>query len=372
MTISEVSGFLRALARDIGITRIADITGLDVLGLPVVQCVRPASRSNIVSQGKGATLGDAAASAVFEAAESFFAERLESFECISATARQLGIDGNRYRQHLRSDVAADWEDVEIPWVSSRNLMTGAAGYVPLALVHTCFTIPAAPDGGLFTGTTTGLAAGREKNLALTHALLECIERDALANAHGMHGFFHRARIDVATIADPTIRDLIDGLSEKGVLTGLWLAPSSTNIPVIWCHLLEDGDPSLALLPLPAEGSAARGDPVRAVRDAIFEAAQSRLTAISGARDDFTRASYPLYPDAALIAAHQRLLREGPCPVDFRAIEPRENTSGAVLDRLAAAGLDDVEVVDINSDPVPGIHVLKAFVPGLAPLFEGAP
>jgi YcaO-like protein with predicted kinase domain len=41
---------------NMGITRIANVTGLDRIGIPVVMVCRPNSRSVSVSQGKGLTL----------------------------------------------------------------------------------------------------------------------------------------------------------------------------------------------------------------------------------------------------------------------------------------------------------------------------
>ena len=63
---------LMAMREALGITRIADITGLDRLGIPVMQAVRPFSLSNAVSQGKGASLAQAAISAILESAEVVF------------------------------------------------------------------------------------------------------------------------------------------------------------------------------------------------------------------------------------------------------------------------------------------------------------
>ena len=59
-----------------GITRVATITGLDRIGIPVVTACRPNARSISVSQGKGITLAAAKASAVMEAIECFHAENL--------------------------------------------------------------------------------------------------------------------------------------------------------------------------------------------------------------------------------------------------------------------------------------------------------
>src|SRR5512139_2548346 len=68
---------IRRLSPVVGITRIANVTGLDTLGIPVVMVCRPNSRSVAVSQGKGLTLAAAKASGLMEAAETFHAERID-------------------------------------------------------------------------------------------------------------------------------------------------------------------------------------------------------------------------------------------------------------------------------------------------------
>ncbi|MCB1762399.1 MAG: YcaO-like family protein, partial [Gammaproteobacteria bacterium] len=59
-----------------GITRIANVTGLDCTGIPVVMVARPNSRSISVFQGKGVTLEAAMASGLMEAVESYHAETI--------------------------------------------------------------------------------------------------------------------------------------------------------------------------------------------------------------------------------------------------------------------------------------------------------
>ena len=49
-----------------GITRVANVTGLDNVGVPVVTVSRPNSRSLAVTQGKGVDLTAAKASALME------------------------------------------------------------------------------------------------------------------------------------------------------------------------------------------------------------------------------------------------------------------------------------------------------------------
>ncbi|MGJ3558796.1 hypothetical protein ACR6C2_07400 [Streptomyces sp. INA 01156] len=58
-----------------GITRVARLTGLDCIGLPVWTAIRPASRTLSTSQGKGATDLLARLSAVLEAIELWHVEQ---------------------------------------------------------------------------------------------------------------------------------------------------------------------------------------------------------------------------------------------------------------------------------------------------------
>jgi ribosomal protein S12 methylthiotransferase accessory factor YcaO len=52
-TAEEALDRLKPLLPEFGITRIADVTGLDTIGIPVMTVVRPLARSLSVSQGKG-------------------------------------------------------------------------------------------------------------------------------------------------------------------------------------------------------------------------------------------------------------------------------------------------------------------------------
>src|SRR5215510_3301976 len=63
-------------ARRAGITRIADLTGLDTLGIPVFAAIRPLGRSLSTQQGKGTTPLAARVSALMESLETWTAEHL--------------------------------------------------------------------------------------------------------------------------------------------------------------------------------------------------------------------------------------------------------------------------------------------------------
>jgi len=58
----------------IGITRVADITGLDCLGLPCALAIRPNAKHLSVAMGKGLSVELAKASAIMEAVEAYHVE----------------------------------------------------------------------------------------------------------------------------------------------------------------------------------------------------------------------------------------------------------------------------------------------------------
>jgi YcaO-like protein with predicted kinase domain len=125
-----------------GITRVADITGLDVIGLPVVTVCRPNSRAVTVSLGKGLELAAARASGVMESIEAFMAERI-------TPPLVLGSVNDLRSSHPLVDVdllprttdSVYHPDAPILWIEGRELFTGTPRWVPYEMVHTAYTLP---------------------------------------------------------------------------------------------------------------------------------------------------------------------------------------------------------------------------------------
>ena len=83
----------RPAAKRAGITRIAELTGLDTLGIPVFAAIRPMGKSLSTQQGKGTTALAAKVSALVESLETWSAEHLAdnpALRGVRATWRQLG------------------------------------------------------------------------------------------------------------------------------------------------------------------------------------------------------------------------------------------------------------------------------------------
>ena len=72
----ETLARISPLRSSFGITRVANLTGLDRTGIPVIMVCRPNARSTAVFHGKGIDLAAAKASGLMEAIETWHAEHV--------------------------------------------------------------------------------------------------------------------------------------------------------------------------------------------------------------------------------------------------------------------------------------------------------
>ena len=287
-TGTHILSLLPQLLPALGVTRLADQTGLDVLGIPVVAAMRPNSRSVAVHQGKGSTRAAARISAVMEAAECFHAETSAPSLRRAAFRELPGAVSPSLLPCLRPAEAATERYL---WAAGTDLVTGGSAWVPYELVHADYTLPQPTGSFLFQATTNGLGAGLSDTQAQAHALCEAIERDAIALWRASGGPFSKSAraIAPATVSDPACRDLLARCDAAEVAVAIWALPSRTGLPV-FLALLMPGDSSPPGIE-PEIGSGCHPHAGTALRRALLEAAQSRVTRIAGARDDFPPASY---------------------------------------------------------------------------------
>lgn len=363
----------------IGITRLADITGLDTIGIPVFAAIRPNSESLSVSQGKGLSPMLARVSAAMESIELFHAEKYEGCT-VTASYRDLTRQGElvcdpHYLNQSPSSIYHD--DLPLRWTRGTDLTSGARVCVPCDLVgyKGVVTGPKAP---LFISSSNGLASGNHHLEAISHAICEVIERDALLlwglRAASREPDDTYVRLD--TIDSPACRELLLKLEHAGVSVFIWEQTSDVGIPSFGCVLLEHQRNGLSPLRGVFSGYGCHLSKEIALVRAITEAAQSRLTYISGARDDMYRSEYALLKADAYHekwVAHFDRVRPRR---DFAAIPSLETASlesdvGKQLELLQAAGLDQVVVVDL-ARPEYGIPVVRVVIPRMEYAYEGQP
>jgi ribosomal protein S12 methylthiotransferase accessory factor len=370
-TLADYRRFLPMM----GITRIANVTGLDRIGLPVCVAIRPNARSLATSQGKGETLAAARASAMMEAIESWHGERIagplwsESYAAL-ATHRRV-IDPRLLA--IRAD--ATWHaDRPLEWIEGEDLMTGEPAWVPHETISSNF-VEMTGRRPVFLKGTNGLASGNHLLEAVLHGMFEVIERDALTLWSLQPADARKARqVDLASIGDEHLQRTIHVLAEKGVAAAAWDITSDLGIPTFTCTLIDDPD-SPQWRPIPAmSGHGTHLHPRIALSRALHEAIQSRVTMISGSRDDM----FPRdYDDAGDRGGHARILDEWRVPppaLPFRrgdtpVSEWFEQDIAIVLERLRARGLTSVVVVDLTVAGV-DIPVVKVVIPGTEPVRTG--
>jgi ribosomal protein S12 methylthiotransferase accessory factor len=359
------------LASRFGVTRLANLTGLDTLGIPVAAAYRPNSRSIAVFQGKGTTLEAAKASALMEAAEAWHAEHIPASPIHGryAPLANMGVPVVDPRRLPRSaDAAIEPCDAEFNWVDGRDLFTGTVRWVPLDLITADYTVGGPADGPL-QATTNGLAAGNHLLEALSHALCEAIERDALALWRLLPEAAQDATALDLTTADAELRAvLLDPFAAAGVALRAFDATSDLQVPTVLCLAAsENRDDEVQ----PELGSGCHPDPMLALARAAAEAAQVRLMRISGARDDLLPESYETSRRTVRARAASEWLRATPPGIAGRDCRALPACAGktlrqdleAILARLAAAGVNEAVWVDLT-DPEIGVPVVRVVVPGL--------
>ena len=351
-----------------GITRVADITGLDVIGLPVITVCRPNSRSVAVSLGKGLDPAAARASGVMESIEGFMAERI-------TRPLVLGSVNDLRSSHPLVDVdrlprtagSAYHADAPLLWIEGRELLTGTPRWVPYEMVHTAYTVPRPTGTGCFLASSNGLASGNHLLEAISHAICETVERDA-ATLHSVRVPRDAAsrRIDLRTVDDPGCLEALGRLDRADMSAAIWDITSDVGIPAFTGRIAERSQ-APAVPACDAEGMGCHPDRNVALLRALTEAAQSRLGRISGARDDpsgwehayGTDDEPPASPADDLAGAGTR---------DFTAVPVFEGDSFDAdvaweLEALRSAGISEVVAVDLTHEDF-GIPVVRVIVPGL--------
>ncbi|MFC9768904.1 YcaO-like family protein [Rhodococcus jostii] len=271
----------------VGITRVAELTRLDRIGIPVFQAVRPLARSLTLSQGKGLSAASARVGAAMESVEVWHAERpsVDHRAPIREVALQLPYN---LEALTRSDMIVPIPPARIQdWTTATSLVNGSITVVPTEAIRFDLTLPVWPPR-VFDGTTNGLASGNTLIEAQLHGMLEVIERDSVARTLAQYS---SSRVTLAARAiDP---HTVTGPASR-MLEAVWSADCTVTI----ADMTADWGVATLVCVISSRDTVFRAggfgcDPDRevALSRAVCEAAQSRLTMISGARDDIDTTLY---------------------------------------------------------------------------------
>lgn len=350
---------VRDLVVPAGITRVADITGLDRLGIPVFSCIRPDAAEGSISvyNGKGATEIAARVSAIMEGLERYSAE-IHDRTPVMATYDQIACQCKAL--HPEELILPEGTDLTfpIPWIPAYDILQDREVLVPAhAVFHPVHRIM----GQLFRTSTNGIASGNTLEEAIFHGLCEVIERDAwsLAEASNKGGPI------ITSISNPTILSLLNRFREAGVEVTLRDISSDIGLPTV-AAIADDvtlRDPTLLCI-----GMGTHAVPEIAILRALTEAAQSRATQIHGARED-TQENHMKrrigYDRTKRL--NQKWFSDGDkihlaAMYAYRSDDFLDDIS-YTLRQLEAAGIGQVFVTDLTRPEI-GIPVVRVIVPGL--------
>lgn len=360
-TIENVEGKLRSA----GVTRIAEITHLDRLGIPVYSAIRPGAAEGAVSiyAGKGATKSQAKASAMMEA-----------FERYSAEINKSDIDRFQRGIFLEMESAIDPESLVLPqltfemektpleWINAVDVVSDRGYLVPAnAIYH-----PYIPTDGsvLFKSNTNGLASGNILEEAVFHGIMEVIERDAWSIFEAKKE--SKREVDCEETENPLIKDLLDKFTDAGV--DIKLVNLTADIKITTIAAVSDDtvlkDPALLTL-----GVGTHLDPEVAVIRALTEVAQSRATQIHGTREDTIRAVFMRK------AGYERMKKinnhwfdEQRKTINLSEIENKSGKSfkediETSVNEIGKNGLKNILYVDLTRPEIQ-IPVVRVIIPGL--------
>ena len=358
------------LAKIIGITRTANVTGLDTIGIPVWLAVRPLSKSLTVSQGKGANNQLAKISALMESIELFHAEHHvpsgRSYPVCTAWRDSDFL--HPASLPIRADANVDANFV-CEWIYAKSIDGSAIKLVPRELMDLDSCVKRLR---LFNSSSNGLASGNCISEAILHGLCEIIERHELTFWLAKRKFFgknYSSRINLESVDDAYCRKLVEVCEQAGLSLAVWYMSSSTSIPAFSCALLEAHN---TFYNQRAYGHGAHVKKHVALARAITEALQSRLTHIAGSRDDVTwkRFRDEISLDGDRHSDWADSIKNESAVIDYMDIvefpKTKFSTNEAldwIMISLSDISVDQVYYVDLTRSEY-GIPVVFVIAPGL--------
>lgn len=374
-------------AEFLGVTRLADITGLDRIGIPVYSSVVPKSHDSLsVYNGKGVRPVDAQAGALMEAIERQTALKVRprliegSFFELNQSGRTL--DPKTVNQKLKSDYS---DHRSYSWIEGTDFLTAEPWWVPAKLAG--YMWDDVPHPSCFEiNDTNGLASGNCRQEAICHALCELVERDTWTFAElGAHHLPRQRRslvhgvgskdgpddLEMFPCVEVGSNDLLDKFYAADLFPAIRDLTCELGVPTIFASV---ADEHITNFPMAHSGMGAHPDVNVALRRALSELAQSRCVDIQGVREDI------LPPNASsdCFSLHTRRISAvdrsswylGPSnthrPLDAipsHSFDSLEADIEFLLNRFQACGLDRIIVVDLTPEETT-YSVVRVIVPGI--------
>ena len=386
------------ISKKIGVTRLADITDMDVLRIPNYSAVVPGTEDYIwVYSGKGPTKRHAMASALMESIERY--SSLPS-GWLGKFVRSNYLELSKTHKVLHPDKIVEpmrfvyHTNMMMDWLPGHDLVSGEEIMVPASIALFRYTPPPPAINPFSYFHTNGLASGNVMEEAVCHALCEVIERDAMSLAdlrasaipfHILRTIVHSLNaaafsvspilsdrfvddpsifpdVDIEEINFEPVKSLVEKFRQAGISLMVKDITSDIGIPTFNASSIEWISHDYGYL---AEGHGTHPDARIALLRAITEVSQTRAANIQGARDDLRKIKYnDKNTDdrrAWQFLRSTKKIKFSEVPTFFN--EDILDDINLILYRLKNVGLNQVIIVDLTNQDI-GIPVVRAIVPGL--------
>jgi ribosomal protein S12 methylthiotransferase accessory factor len=274
------------------ITRVADITHLDEIGIPTMVCYRPDSKTLALGMGSSIDPAQAWVSAVMESVETWHLEYATLPIAATGPARSVGLDYDVRALNLMPNSPVT-DRTPLDWVTGTGLLTGSRKLAPAAFLCLEMTKPRTWHHVYFNRSSNGAATGNTLADAILHGLFEVIERGCVAG-HIARRERDRGRprqhVNPESATDPVTVAIVEAVASAGCSFETVRLENSYGLSCYGAEIWS------ADMPIRCGGFGCHIDPEIAFGRAVAEAAQSRLTVVSGARDDIDTVSYRPAPD----------------------------------------------------------------------------
>lgn len=386
------------LVREIGITRIADITNMDRLKIPNYSAVLPGTEDYIwVYSGKGPTNNHARASVIMESIERFSSLPANyDKKILRGTFRELSKSYNVLRFdeviepisfHLNEDMMMDY-CIGYDLLNDKEILVPA----PITIFKYSPSPPSVNPYSYFH--TNGLASGNVMEEAICHALCEVIERDAVSIAEficsafqyhilkSIENSFNKRgsrlqllnsknfvddntiypEIDLSRVEYDHINKILKKFKNCQIHLTVKDITSDLGIPTFIASSAEWVNHEYGYL---VEGHGTHPDARIALMRSITEVSQSRAANIQGSRDDLRKMKYD--PDDSDENRSWQFMnsKEKKILSDIHTFQNEDilDDIKLILQNLKTNGLKKAIIVDLTNSKL-HIPVVRAIVPGL--------
>lgn len=361
----ETLSYLKPLLKKFGITRLANITGLDRIGIPVWVAIRPNGKNLSTAQGKGITPELAQVSALMESIEVWHAENLPKGKITGSYIELNNGKTSRYQKkkflnpkllEIHGIQIGNLQTKILNWVETTELFSNQKVWLP----HAEFSLDSTQFDAVtyvFATASNGLASGNTFAEAMIHSLCELIERDSVERWFALsENAQAKTLISLSQIPFISVKDLIRKIHQKGFELYVWDVTGRTGIPTYYVSLVECKTLPNSLF----VGTGAHLDPEIALLRAITESAQARLSYINGSRDDIFPDQYQ-YDDARELIASLQAQKPNPKILFSKTKLPSalEDIPLILLEKLHAAGVRQLYCYNhTRSDfDLPVVHII---------------